>query len=125
MNVRRWPNVSPTGPPKRIRPARVSRCAFATHCDASNPTPSSDFTFGSATLTTELSMNAQLPQSATTRCWRWTDGPLQLGRASGPAQRGQDLLWLLAYHEVGLDERADPAFCVDHVGRGNGPHPVR
>ena len=46
MYVRRWPNVSPTDPPKRIRPARVSRYAFATHCDASNPTPSSDFTFG-------------------------------------------------------------------------------
>lgn len=29
---------------------------------------------------------------------------------------------LLPYREVGLDERAeDPAFYVDHVGRGNGP----
>jgi hypothetical protein len=69
-------------------------------------------------LTTELSMNAQLPQSATTRCWRWTVGPFQLGRASGPAQRGQDLRWLLAYHEVGLDERAaDPALCRSRRSR--------
>ena len=47
--------------------------------------------------------------------------PFQLGRASGPAQRGQDSRWLLAYREVRFDERAaDPAFCVDHVRRANG-----
>jgi hypothetical protein len=169
MNVRRWPNVSPTDPPKRIRPARVSRYAFATHCDAPNPTPSSNFIFGSATLTTELSMNPRLDPSmevgSTQRgsrpagrtadgvsqgaFWKPTSpmllapmrptpavrdcevfaldgGPFQLGRGSGPAQRGRDLRWLLANREVGLDERAaDPAFCVDHVGRGNGQHPVR
>jgi hypothetical protein len=142
----------------------VSRYAFATHCDASNPTPSSDFIFGSATLTTELSMIPRLDPSmdvgSTQRgsrpagrtadsvsqggFWKPTsqmllaptrptpavrdcevlalDGePFQLGRASGPAQRGQDSRWLLAYREVRFDERAaDPAFCVDHVGRGNG-----
>jgi hypothetical protein len=37
-----------TEPPKRIRPARVSRYGLATHRDASNPTPRSACTFGSA-----------------------------------------------------------------------------
>lgn len=52
--------------------------------------------------------------------------PPSLGRGGGLAQRDQDLRRLLPYREVRLDERAaDPAFCVDYVGRGNGQHPDR
>ena len=41
-------------------------------------------------------------------------------RSKRLAQRRQDLRRLLSYREVRLDERAtDPAFHVDHVGRGN------
>jgi hypothetical protein len=52
--------------------------------------------------------------------------PPSLERGSGLAQRGQDLRRLLPYREVRLDEcAADPAFRVDHVGRGNRQHPDR